>query len=122
MLNPTLESKLKHLPTRPGVYLMKDAAGEILYVGKAKSLRSRVRSYFASGAQHGIKTHELVRRVVDLDTIVVDTEAEALILENNLIKEHRPASTSTSRTTRPTRTSRSPSTSASPACGSPAAW
>ncbi|HEX2202268.1 MAG TPA: excinuclease ABC subunit UvrC [Longimicrobium sp.] len=89
-LDTTLQDKLKHLPTRPGVYLMKDAAGEILYVGKAKSLRSRVRSYFASGAQHGIKTHELVRRVADLDTIVVDTEAEALMLENNLIKEHRP--------------------------------
>ncbi len=90
MLNPTLDGKLRHLPTRPGVYLMKDASGEIIYVGKAKSLRSRVRSYFASGAQHGIKTQELVRRVADLDTIVVDTEAEALILENNLIKEHRP--------------------------------
>ena len=85
-----LESKLKHLPTRPGVYLFKDAEGEILYVGKAKSLRSRVRSYFAGGQQHGIKTRELVRRISDVDTLVVDTEAEALILENNLIKEHRP--------------------------------
>ncbi|HEX8695111.1 MAG TPA: excinuclease ABC subunit UvrC [Longimicrobium sp.] len=89
-LNPTLESKLKHLPTRPGVYLMKDAGGEILYVGKAKSLRSRVRSYFASGQQHGVRIAEMVRRVADVDTIVVSSEAEALILENNLIKEHRP--------------------------------
>ncbi|HEX8244628.1 MAG TPA: excinuclease ABC subunit UvrC [Longimicrobium sp.] len=88
--NSTLEGKLRHLPTRPGVYLMKDAQGEVIYVGKAKSLRARVRSYFAASAQHGIKTHELVRRVADVDTIVVNTEAEALILENNLIKENRP--------------------------------
>jgi len=90
MLNPTLEGKLKHLATGPGVYLMKDAEGEVIYVGKAKSLRSRVRSYFAGGQQHGIKTRELVRRIADVDTIVVSTEAEALILENNLIKENRP--------------------------------
>ena len=88
--SPTVEAKLRHLPIRPGVYLMKDAVGEIIYVGKAKSLRSRVRSYFQSGATHSIKTRELVRRIEDLETIVVDTEAEALILENNLIKEHRP--------------------------------
>ncbi|HET6765098.1 MAG TPA: excinuclease ABC subunit UvrC [Longimicrobiaceae bacterium] len=85
-----LEDKLKHLTTRPGVYLMKDAAGEIIYVGKAKSLRPRVRSYFNSQGQHSLKTRELVRRIADVDTIVVDTEAEALILENNLIKENRP--------------------------------
>jgi excinuclease ABC subunit C len=93
MLNPsaaTLEAKLRSLPTRPGVYLMKDAEGVIIYVGKAKSLRARVRSYFQGGAQHGIKTREMVRRVEDLDTIVVRSEAEALILENNLIKENRP--------------------------------
>jgi excinuclease ABC subunit C len=87
---PTLEAKLRTLPTQPGVYLMKDAAGTIIYVGKAKSLRARVRSYFQGGAQHGIKTREMVRRVDDVDTIVVRTEAEALILENNLIKENRP--------------------------------
>jgi excinuclease ABC subunit C len=86
----TVEAKLRTLPARPGVYLMKDAAGEIIYVGKAKSLRSRVRSYFQVGGTHSIKTRELVRRIEDLETIVVDTEAEALILENNLIKEHRP--------------------------------
>ncbi|HET6231186.1 MAG TPA: excinuclease ABC subunit UvrC [Longimicrobiaceae bacterium] len=85
-----LESKLRHLATRPGVYLMKDAEGEIIYVGKAKSLRPRVRSYFNSGRDHSLKTREMVRRVADVDTIVVDTEAEALILENNLIKEYRP--------------------------------
>lgn len=86
----TLDAKLRTLPTRPGVYLMRDAEGGILYVGKAKSLRARVRSYFQAGQAHGIKTRELVRRVADVDTLVVDTEAEALILENNLIKEHRP--------------------------------
>lgn len=85
-----LRSKLRHLPERPGVYLMRDEAGEILYVGKAKSLRSRVRSYFSSAQQHSLKTRELVRRIRDLETIVVDSEAEALILENNLIKENRP--------------------------------
>jgi excinuclease ABC subunit C len=85
-----LESRLRHLPTRPGVYLLKDAEGVILYVGKAKSLRPRVRSYFASPTQHSLKTRELVRRVADVDTIVVSSEAEALMLENNLIKEHRP--------------------------------
>jgi excinuclease ABC subunit C len=82
--------KLKYLPDRPGVYLMKGADGEVLYVGKAKSLRSRVRSYFGAGASESLKTRELVRRVADFDTIVVGSEPEALILENNLIKEHRP--------------------------------
>ncbi len=85
-----INDKLRHLPARPGVYLMKDADGAILYVGKAKSLRSRVRSYFVASASHAPKTRELLRRVSDLETIVVDSEAEALILENNLIKEHRP--------------------------------
>jgi excinuclease ABC subunit C len=86
----TLEARLRSLPTRPGVYLMKDGEGTILYVGKANSLRPRVRSYFASAAQHSLKTREMVRRVADVETIVVRSEAEALILENNLIKEHRP--------------------------------
>lgn len=85
-----LARKLQHLSADPGVYLMKGAEGEILYVGKAKSLRSRVRSYFGSAAGESLKTRELVRRIVDVDTIVVGSEAEALILENNLIKEHRP--------------------------------
>lgn len=85
-----IAAKLRHLPDRPGVYLMKGADGEILYVGKAKSLRSRVRSYFAARAQHSLKTREMVRRANNLETIVVGSEAEALILENNLIKEHHP--------------------------------
>src|SRR5688572_27291224 len=85
-----LKNKLKHLPAGPGVYLMKAADGEVLYVGKAKSLRSRVRSYFNAGGTDSIKTRELVRRIADLDTIVVTSEPEALILEDNLIKENRP--------------------------------
>lgn len=85
-----LEAHLARLSRSPGVYLFKDAAGEVLYVGKAKRLRDRVRSYFAASASHGLKTRELVRRIRDLDTIVVGSEAEALILESNLIKEHRP--------------------------------
>jgi excinuclease ABC subunit C len=85
-----LRLKLQHLPERPGVYLMRDAEGAVLYVGKAKSLRSRVRSYFNSGRHDSLKTRELVRRIDDFETIVVGSEAEALILENNLIKENRP--------------------------------
>lgn len=69
---------------------MKGEGGEVLYVGKAASLRSRVRSYFRSDHADSLKTRELVRRIVDFDTIVVHSEAEALILENNLIKEHKP--------------------------------
>lgn len=86
----TLTGKLKHLPDQAGVYLMKGMDGEVLYVGKAKSLRSRVRSYFGAGPADSLKTRELVRRVVDFDTMVVSSEAEALILESNLIKEYRP--------------------------------
>ena len=81
---------LGKLSTRPGVYLLKDARGQVLYVGKAKSLRPRVRSYFRREADQTAKTRELMRRVDGLETLVVGTEAEALILEANLIKEHRP--------------------------------
>jgi excinuclease ABC subunit C len=87
--NPLAE-QAAHLPTRPGVYLFRDAEETVLYVGKAKSLRSRVRSYFGSTTSHSLKTQELVRRIAFLETIVVGSEAEALILEENLIKEHRP--------------------------------
>jgi excinuclease ABC subunit C len=82
--------KLASLPDSPGVYLWKDAAGLVLYVGKAKSLRSRVRSYFASDHEASVKTRHLVRLIRDVETIVVPSEAHALILENNLIKEYRP--------------------------------
>jgi excinuclease ABC subunit C len=86
-INPAL---LGGLPTSPGVYLFRSEKDEVLYVGKAKSLRPRVRSYFRDDPSHSIKTRELVKRIVSLDTIVVGSEAEALILEANLIKEHQP--------------------------------
>jgi hypothetical protein len=73
----TLEEKLKNLPIAPGVYLHKDAGGKIIYVGKAKNLRNRVRSYFQSGRGHDRKTRELVKRITDLEFIVTDTEVEA---------------------------------------------
>lgn len=82
--------KLAHLPDTPGVYLWKGADGTVLYVGKAKRLRPRVRSYFASDHAESPKTRLLVSLVADLDTIVVPSETHALILEANLIKEHRP--------------------------------
>jgi excinuclease ABC subunit C len=85
-----LEAKLASMPARPGVYFFKDGAGDILYIGKAKSLRARVRSHFAVDAATSLKNREMLRRVADVDTIVVGSEAEALLLEANLIKEHRP--------------------------------
>lgn len=85
-----LEEKLKLLPARPGVYLYRDDKGKIIYVGKALSLKSRVRSYFQPGAQLPPKTKVMLERVADFDIIVTDSEVEALILEQNLIKEHRP--------------------------------
>ncbi len=83
-------AKVPTLPDTPGVYLWKDSAGTVLYVGKAKRLRARVRSYFASDHEGSVKTQHLVRQVADLETIVVPTEAHALVLESNLIKEYRP--------------------------------
>lgn len=78
------------LPTHPGVYLMKDSQGSVLYVGKAKSLRSRVRSYFQHPQEAAIKTRFMVSKIADIETIVTPTEKDALILENNLIKKYRP--------------------------------
>jgi len=89
-LSPELARTLATLPDRPGVYLWKDARGEILYVGKAKNLRSRVRSYFGPDHEDVAKHAALVRHIAAVDTIVVPTEAEALLLENNLIKAHNP--------------------------------
>ena len=82
--------RLAKLPKRPGVYLFRGDRNQVLYVGKAKSLRPRVRSYFQREADLSPKNRELVKLIVDLETIVVGSEAEALILEANLIKEHRP--------------------------------
>jgi excinuclease ABC subunit C len=86
----TLDEKLELLPADPGCYLYKDARGEIIYVGKAKVLRHRVRSYFQSSRGMDAKTQELVSRIADLEFIVTDSEVEALVLESNLIKLHKP--------------------------------
>jgi len=85
-----IAAKLPHLPEGPGVYLWKGGDGTTLYVGKAKRLRSRVRSYFANDQLENVKTRHLVGLIADLETIVVPSEAHALILEANLIKEYRP--------------------------------
>ena len=86
----SVASKLPHLPDGPGVYLWKAVDGKILYVGKAKKLRSRVRSYFAQDHEASPRIRHLVNQIRDLETIVVPSEAHALILEANLIKEYRP--------------------------------
>ncbi|MCB0266326.1 MAG: excinuclease ABC subunit C, partial [Calditrichaeota bacterium] len=88
--NAVIEEKLANLPTLPGVYLYRNENDKILYVGKAKNLRSRVRSYFQDGANLDPRKQRMVRQIRDLDTILVDSEVEALILEANLIKEHKP--------------------------------
>ncbi len=85
-----LAEKLKRLPDSPGVYLFKNGAGDIIYVGKAVSLKNRVRSYFQSTRNHSPKVTSLVSQIADLEYILTDTEVEALILECNLIKKHRP--------------------------------
>ena len=86
-----LLSKIRTIPTQPGVYLYKNAEGEVIYVGKAKNLRSRVRSYFQEGVgEANAKTGSLLREAVDVDYIVVDNNKEALALENNLIKQKKP--------------------------------
>ena len=85
-----LQAKIRTIPTSPGVYLYKNAEGEVIYVGKAKNLRSRVRSYFLQGRIEDAKTGSLLREAVDVDYIVVDNNKEALALENNLIKQKKP--------------------------------
>ncbi len=85
-----LIEKIRTLPTQPGVYLYHNAEGEVIYVGKAKNLRARVRSYFLESAQANAKTGSLMREAVDLEYILVGNEQEALALENNLIKQRKP--------------------------------
>lgn len=89
-LSPHLTEILKTLPARPGCYLMKNSEGQVIYVGKAVNLRNRVRSYFHADQSHDNKTRRLVREIADIEWIIVDSELEALILEMNLIKKHRP--------------------------------
>ena len=87
---PDFTQRIRALPHRPGVYLMRDRRGEVIYVGKAASLRNRVSSYF--GSPHGLvpKIRRMVRRIADFEFIVTESEQEALILESNLIKERQP--------------------------------
>ncbi|SYZ73795.1 UvrABC system protein C [Candidatus Zixiibacteriota bacterium] len=89
-MNEKLEIKLKNLPPNPGVYLFKNREGKIIYIGKAKNLRHRVRTYFQSARGLDAKTEGLVAAVDDFDMLVTDSEVEALILEANLVKEHKP--------------------------------
>ncbi len=89
-ISEEFQTKLDHLPDRPGVYLMKNARDEILYIGKASVLADRVRTYFQKGSDHTPKTSLMLSQVADLETIVTRSELEALILESNLIKRHRP--------------------------------
>ncbi len=85
-----LREKLKHLPDKPGVYIFKDKNSDVIYVGKAISLKNRVRSYFRKDAQKLPKVAAMMKRAADLDYMITDSEVEALILESNLIKEYRP--------------------------------
>src|SRR3989338_1480386 len=82
--------ELAKVPKNPGVYLFKSQDGEIIYIGKAKSLKSRVSSYFLKAKSHSAKTAYLVSKINDLEFIIVDNEVEALLLENQLIKKHKP--------------------------------
>jgi excinuclease ABC subunit C len=86
----SLEEKIQKFPTSPGVYLMRDAAGDIIYVGKARSLRQRVRSYFNQSGDSRYHVKFLMAKVIDIDVVLTDTEKEALLLENTLIKQHHP--------------------------------
>jgi len=90
MTSDFIERKIAALPDLPGVYLWKDHKGRVLYVGKAKRLRQRVRNYLSADFSDSPKNHTLQRKIADLETIVVPTESQALLLENNLIKEHQP--------------------------------
>ena len=86
----SIKDKLSSLPLCPGVYIMKNADGEVIYVGKSKVLKNRVSQYFQNSAGHSVKTRSMVSHIADFEYIITDTESEALALECNLIKKHRP--------------------------------
>ena len=90
MTKDELKEKANDLPLAPGVYLMMDKTGKVIYVGKAKKLKNRVSQYFQDGASHTVKTRQMVSQVDHFDTIFVSSEFEALVLENSLIKRHMP--------------------------------
>ncbi|HVX58717.1 MAG TPA: GIY-YIG nuclease family protein, partial [Candidatus Saccharimonadales bacterium] len=89
-MNKVIEDKLKNLPSKPGVYFHKDAAGEIIYVGKAASLRNRVRQYFQKSRYRDPKTDILISEIADIDWTEVETEADALFLEAELVRRYQP--------------------------------
>src|SRR5262245_11777260 len=89
-MNPILEGKLENIPSGPGVYVYKDTSGVALYVGKARSLRNRVRTYFQDSRDLDPRLYQMRASIQDVEFIVTDTEGEALALENNLIKQHKP--------------------------------
>src|ERR1700690_1629009 len=86
-----LDAQLRALPDQPGVYMFRGSEGEVLYVGKAKSLRKRVQSYFRRDLHATVKTAGLVERIEEIEFVAAGSETEALLLEQNLIKRHRPA-------------------------------
>jgi excinuclease ABC subunit C len=88
-MNPNLESKIKNLPSNPGIYQFINEKGKVIYVGKARNLKNRVKTYFTSGI-NSAKTTALVKKINDLELIITDNEIEALVLENNLIKKYKP--------------------------------
>ena len=90
MTKDELREKANDLPLQPGVYLMMDKTGKVIYVGKAKKLKNRVSQYFQDSAAHSVKTRQMVSQVDHFDTIFVTSEFEALVLENSLIKRHMP--------------------------------
>ena len=85
-----LKEKAHALPLKPGVYIMQDAKNTVIYVGKAKALKNRVSQYFQDSASHTEKTRAMVSQIDHFDVIVADSEFEALVLENSLIKRHQP--------------------------------
>ena len=89
-MSPKIEQILKTLPAKPGVYIHKNAHDKVIYVGKAVNLKNRVRSYFHKSAQLNAKTRRLVEEIADIEFIVAESELEALLLENTLIKKYQP--------------------------------
>ncbi|MBO5973683.1 MAG: GIY-YIG nuclease family protein, partial [Clostridia bacterium] len=90
MLLDKLREKANTLPLTPGVYIMRNKLGDVIYVGKAKALKNRVSQYFARSANHTLKTHRMVQNVFDFDVINAPSELDALLLENTLIKKYKP--------------------------------
>src|SRR6516225_6316118 len=91
-MNPSVEAKLKQIPPGPGIYLYKDPTGQTIYVGKAKSLRNRVRTYFQESAEFDERKDQMMDAIEDVEFIMTDTEGEAPALENNLLKDYKPNS------------------------------